>query len=87
MYNYMLYLALCSPTCTLAIHLGPHQMQADAAIRPAPGNPTVVLEVGDSESLTQLNIDAKLWLEHIPGVCLDSLLSSLFCCSVYSPCC
>lgn len=83
-YNCMLHLALRSPTCTLAIHLGPRQKQADAGIGPAPGNPSVVLEVGDSESLTQLEIDARLWLERIPEVCLDSLLSSLFSCFVYS---
>jgi len=83
-YNCMLHLALRSPTCTLAIHLGPRQKQADAGIGPAPGNPSVVLEVGDSESLTQLKIDARLWLERIPEVCLDSLLSSLFSCFVYS---
>jgi hypothetical protein len=83
----MLHLALHSPTCILAIHLGPRQKQADAAIGPAPGSPSVVLEVGDSESLTQLKIDAQLWLEQVPEVCLDSLLSSLFSCFVYSLCC
>lgn len=83
-YNCMLYLALCSPTCTPAIHLGPRQKQADAGIGPAPGNPSVVLEVGDSESLALLKIDAQLWLELRPEVCLHSLLNSLFCCSVYS---
>jgi hypothetical protein len=31
--------------------------------------PGVVLEVGDSESLTQLKIDAKFWLEDLPKVC------------------
>jgi len=31
--------------------------------------PTVVLEVGDSESLAQLKIDAKSWLEGPPQVC------------------
>ena len=31
--------------------------------------PTVVLEVGDSESLAQLEIDAKFWLEGPPQVC------------------
>jgi hypothetical protein len=83
-YNCMLYLALRSPICTLAIHLGPRQKQADAGIGPAPGNPSVVLEVGDSESLTQLKIDAERWIEHRPEVCFDSLLSYLFSCSVYS---
>ena len=80
----MLHLALHSPTCTLAIHLGPRQKEADAAIGPAPGHPSVVLEVGDSESLTQLKIDARLWLEQIPEVCFDSLLSSLFSRFVHS---
>jgi len=81
-YNHMLQLALRSPL--VAINLGPRQKQADAAIGPGPGHPSVVLEVGDSESLTQLKIDARLWLERIPEVSLDSLLSSLF---VYSLCC
>ena len=31
--------------------------------------PSVVLEVGDSESLAQLRIDAKFWLEDLPKVC------------------
>ena len=83
-YNCMLYLALHSPACTLAIYLGPRQKQPDAGIGPAPGHPSVVLEVGDSESLAQLKIDAQLWLELRQEVCLDSLPSSLFCCSVYS---
>jgi hypothetical protein len=45
--------------------------QADAGVRPTPSTssfPSVVLEVGDSESLTQLIIDAKLWIEHVPEV-------------------
>ncbi len=82
MYNCIPYLALCSTSCTLAINLGPRQKQADAGIGPAPENPSVILEVGDSESLTQLKTDARLWLEHVPEVCLDSLLRSLFSCSV-----
>jgi hypothetical protein len=86
MYNCMLHLALHSSTCTLAIYLGPCQKQADAAIGPVPGKPSVLLEVGDSESLTQLKIDALLWLECIPEVCLGSLLSSLFSCFVNSLC-
>jgi len=73
-YNYMLHLALHSPL--VAINLGPCQKQADAAIGPAPGHPSVVLEVGDSESLTQLKIDVRLWLERTE-VCLDS--PCLFC--------
>ena len=85
--NHMLYLALCLPTCTLAIHLGSCQKQADAGIGPVPGKASIVLEVGDSESMTQLKIDALLWLEQIPEVCLDSLLSFLFSCFVYSLCC
>ena len=45
--------------------------QADACVEPSPnpsGNPSVVLEVGSSESLTQLKIDARLWIEHMNEV-------------------
>jgi hypothetical protein len=47
--------------------------EADAGVRPtlSPSRlPSVVLEVGDSESLTQLKIDAKLWIEHTQEVSL-----------------
>jgi len=38
--------------------------EPDSGIRPmTSSSPTVVLEVGDLESLRQLRIDAKLWLE------------------------
>jgi hypothetical protein len=45
--------------------------QADAGFEPDPnpsGHPSIVLEVGSSESLTQLKIDARLWLEHMHEV-------------------
>ena len=52
-----------------AFQVGPRKKQADSAVRSDLSHlPSVVLEVGDSESLTQLKIDAKLWLEHIPEV-------------------
>jgi len=52
-----------------AFQLGPRKKEPDAGIRPILSRlPSVVLEVGDSESLTQLKIDAKLWLEHMPEV-------------------
>ena len=60
-----------------AFQLGPRKKQADAGIRPTADlshSPSIVLEVGDSESLTQLKIDAKLWLEHMPEVSHISLL-------------
>lgn len=53
--------------------------EPDSGIRPmTSSSPTVVLEVGDSESLTQLRIDAKLWLEseYMHGVTTSS--KSLF---------
>lgn len=59
---------LCSQLISLpACQLGPKKKQADAGIRPLfnPSHlPSVVVEVGSSESMTQLKIDAQLWLEH-----------------------
>ena len=81
----MLLLAMISPTATLAIQLGPFQKQADAAIGPAPGKPSVVLEVGDSESLTQLENDARRWLEHIPEVTEFVVLSHMLSGSISMP--
>lgn len=41
------------------------QKQADASIGPERSRfPSIVLEVGDSESFTQLKVDMKLWLAH-----------------------
>jgi len=66
----------CMLTGSTTIDLGPRKKQADASIEPLtlPSCPSVVLEVGTSESLTQLRIDARLWLEHIPLVQLVILL-------------
>src|SRR5258708_1477959 len=53
--------------------------EPDTGIRPMTSSiPTVVLEIGDSESLTQLRIDAKFWLEseYMHGVTTSS--ESLF---------
>jgi len=56
--------------------VGLRKKQADSAVRSVLSHlPSVVLEVGDSESLTHLKIDAKLWLEHMPEVQLVILLS------------
>jgi hypothetical protein len=55
----------------LAFELGQRLKEADAGIRPTASNsdlPSVVLEVGSSESLSQLKIDAMLWLEHTQEV-------------------
>lgn len=55
----------------LAFELGRRLKEADAGMWPTASDsdlPSVVLEVGSSESLTQLKIDAKLWLEHTPEV-------------------
>ena len=60
-----------------AYQLGPRKKQADSAIQPIPnpsGFPSIVLEVGSSESLSQLKIDAALWLEHSPEVIAISFL-------------
>lgn len=54
-----------------AFQLGPRKKQADASFRPTACPlrlPSIILEVGDSESLAQLKIDAKLWLELMPEV-------------------
>jgi hypothetical protein len=65
MSQYMLNLYMCL-NATLAFELSPNKSkQADATIAPSTAldSPTVVLEVGDSESFTQLKIDARQWLE------------------------
>ena len=61
--GYNLSLSLSS---FLAFVLG-QRKEADAGVRPTASDsalPSVVLEVGSLESITQLKIDAKLWLEH-----------------------
>jgi hypothetical protein len=56
-----------------AFDLGPGKKEADGGVRPSGSPlPSVVLEVGDSESLQQLRIDARCWLEHIPEVMISS---------------
>ena len=55
----------------LAFKLGNRMKEADAGVRPTASDsdlPSVVLEVGSSESITQLKIDAKHWLEHTQEV-------------------
>jgi hypothetical protein len=43
--------------------------EPDNGVRPLTSSyPTVVLEVGDSETLTQLRIDARHWLEYMHEV-------------------
>lgn len=54
--------------------------EADAGVRPTLSGsrlPSIVLEVGDSESITQLKIDAKLWIEHTQEVSLFLSCNSL----------
>jgi hypothetical protein len=66
----------CMAVGSTTFQLGRRQKQADAGFRPTLSRlPSIILEVGDSESLTQLKIDAKLWLEHMPEVQLVILLS------------
>ncbi|KAF5384186.1 hypothetical protein D9615_003258 [Tricholomella constricta] len=67
----------CRNLGSTTFQLGPRKKQADAAVRPTVSDsrlPSVVLEVGSSESLTQLEIDAKLWLEHTQEVRLVMLI-------------
>ncbi|KAF8740687.1 hypothetical protein AX14_007587 [Amanita brunnescens Koide BX004] len=59
----------CMTFHTTTFQLGSKKKQADSGIRPIASHlPSIVLEVGDSESLTQLKIDARFWLEHMPEV-------------------
>ena len=54
-----------------AYQLGTRKKQADAGVEPIPnpsGIPGIVLEVGSSESLAQLEVDVRLWLEDMPMV-------------------
>ena len=53
---------------------GPRRKQPDGGVCPTGFDyPSVVLEVGSSESLSQLCIDAQLWLEHTNYVRFHSL--------------
>lgn len=66
----------CMPIGRTGYQLGRRQKQADAGFEPTNSDrPSIVLEVGCSESLRQLKIDARLWLEHLPDVQLVILLS------------
>ena len=66
------YLACALGYPPSAFDLGPRK-EADGGIRPSGSLlPSVVLEVGDSESLRQLRMDARLWLERIPQVTISS---------------
>jgi hypothetical protein len=72
---------------TPAFVLGPKRKQADSGVRPTGSNyPTVVLEVGSSESLGQLHLDAQLWLERTDDVRLLPLDSTLSSASSGKPC-
>jgi hypothetical protein len=43
--------------------------EPDGCILPEQSDyPSVILEVGSSESLSQLKVDAELWIEHVPEV-------------------
>jgi len=53
-----------------AYQLNRGRKQADAGLRcSASPVPSVILEVGSSEILIQLQTDAKLWIEDLPEVC------------------
>ena len=52
-----------------AHRLGLKKKEADNGIRPSfSRNPSILFEVGSSETSKQLRIDAKLWIEHLPEV-------------------
>jgi len=68
----------CGNVGATTFELGRRLKEADAGVWPTASNsdlPSVVLEVGSSESLTQLKIDARLWLEHTQEVRLVILIS------------
>ncbi|KAF5384148.1 hypothetical protein D9615_003266 [Tricholomella constricta] len=68
----------CENIGAMTFQLGPRKKEADAAVRPTVADsrlPSVVLEAGSSESLTQLKIDARLWIEHTQEVRLVILIS------------
>lgn len=68
----------CKFIGTRTYQLRERKKQADAAFRPTNGNsqnPSVVLEVGCSESLQQLKTDARLWIEHMPEVQIVIIIS------------
>lgn len=59
---------------TPAFDIGPRKKQPDGGVCPTGFDyPSVVLEVGSSESLSQLHIDAQLWIEHTNYVRFRSL--------------
>lgn len=56
-------------TLSPAFDLEQKKKQADSGVRLTTSDyPSIVLEVGNSESLTQLQTDAKLWLEDFVDV-------------------
>jgi len=62
----------------LDVRLWDREKQADASVRPmvsASKFPSIVVEVGSSESIGQLRIDMRLWIEHSPEIELGILLS------------
>jgi len=62
-------LSFCLPVLPSAFDLGQRKKQPDSGVRPTGSDyPSVVLEVGSSESLGQLCIDARLWIEHMDDV-------------------
>jgi len=68
----------CENIGATTFELGRKMKEADAGVQPTASDsdlPSVVLEVGSSESLTQLKIDAKLWLEQTHEVRLVILIS------------
>lgn len=59
----------CDFTAASEQKLGQRKKEPDSGIVPIGSKrPSVVIEVGSSESITQLKIDAHLWLEHMPEV-------------------
>jgi len=74
MFNRAFNLSFFLPILPPAFDLGPRKKQPDSGVRPTGSDdPSVVLEVGSSESLGQLQIDAQLWLERTDYVRFLSL--------------
>jgi len=68
----------CMITGHTTFQLGARKKQADAGMEPFPNPsrfPSVVMEVGNSESMSQLIIDAKHWLEFTDDIRLVILIS------------
>jgi hypothetical protein len=80
--NFNFFLAIVNLIALPAHQIGPGDLrkETDNCIYPrGSDSPSVVIEVGDSESLRQLHIDARRWLESTSvNVSLSFLLTVCF---------